>query len=215
MIDAIIFDMDGVLVDTEPIHIKIEKRQFKMNGISLTDEEHRQFLGTTSENMWREIGRMKQLKVSVEALINQNKTESILHFREQSEIPVMPGIFELLDELNSKKYPLAVASSSDPEIIELILEKTRLKTYFQVIVSSKEAGKSKPEPDVFLLAARKLKIPPENCMVVEDSENGIRAAHSAGMYCVAYQSPDTDPKTQIDADLIVKSFDQLRMILLK
>jgi HAD superfamily hydrolase (TIGR01509 family) len=213
MIEAVIFDMDGVLVDTEPIHTEIEQRQFRMNGISLTDEEHRQFMGTTSENMWREIGRMKQLKVSVEELIEQNKAESIQLFTEISEIPVMPGIFALLDKLKSKKYLLAVASSSVPEIIELILAKTGLKPYFKVIVSSQEAGKSKPEPDVFIMASRKLKIAPENCLVVEDSENGIWAAHSAGMSCVAYQSPGVDPKTQKAADAIFKNFDQLGLML--
>jgi beta-phosphoglucomutase len=213
MIEAIIFDLDGVLVDTEPIHSEIEKRQFRMNGIYISDEEHRQFMGATSESMWMEIGRTHQLNISVEKLIEQNKTESILHFSKQSEIPVMPGIFALLNKLKSKNYSLAVASSSVPEIIELILEKTGLRHYFQVVVSSQEAGKSKPEPDVFLLAARKLGIAPKNCLVVEDSENGIAAAHVAGMSCVAYQSPGVDPKAQKEADAIFKSFDQLGLML--
>jgi beta-phosphoglucomutase family hydrolase len=213
MIEAVIFDMDGVLVDTEPLHTEIEKRQFRMNGISLTDEEHRQFMGTTSENMWREIGRRQQLNISVERLIEQNTTESLQFFTERSEIPVMPGIFALLEKLKSKQYPHALASSSVPEIIELILMKTGLKPYFQVIVSSQEAGRSKPEPDVFLLAARKLNIAPANCLVIEDSYNGIKAAHTAGMRCVAYQSPAADPKTQKEADFIIKSFEQLEQMI--
>jgi beta-phosphoglucomutase family hydrolase len=213
MIEAIIFDMDGVLVDSEPIHTEIEKRQFKMNGISISDEEHRRFMGTTSENMWRKIARRYQLKRPVEQLIAQNRTESIRYFTEISEIPVMPGLVDFLERLKAKNYPMAVASSSVPEIIVLILQKTDLRKYFQAVVSGQEAGKSKPEPDVFLLAARKLKVAPENCLVVEDSENGIRAAHAAGMSCVAYQSPGVDPKTQKEADAVVKSFDQLGMML--
>lgn len=213
MIEAIIFDMDGVLVDSEPHHVAIEKHQFNLNGISISNEEHQKFMGTTSENMWRKIASRYQLERPVEELIEQNQTESLRYFNELPGIPVMPGLVDLLEKLKSKNYPLAVASSSVPEIIELILQKTDLRKYFQVVVSGQEADKSKPEPDVFLLAAQKLGVIPKNCMVVEDSENGIKAALAAGMICVAYQSPGVDPKTQEKADIIVKSFDQLGMML--
>jgi beta-phosphoglucomutase len=212
MIEAIIFDMDGVLVDSEPHHVKIEKQQFNQNGISISDEEHQKFMGSTSENMWLEIASRYQLDRPVEELIEQNRTESIRYFNELSEIQVMPGLVDLLEKLKVKNYPLAVASSSVPEIIDLILQKTGLRTYFQVVVSGQEAGKSKPEPDVFLLAAQKLKVNPKHCLVVEDSGNGIKAAQAAGMICVAYQSPGVDPKTQKEADAIVKSYEQLGMM---
>jgi beta-phosphoglucomutase len=213
MIEAIIFDMDGVLVDSEPIHTEIEKLQFKMNGISISDEDHQHFLGTAADAMWKKIAERHILQIPIEELIEQNRTESLRFFSELAEIPVMPGLIDLLKKLQKKNYPMAVASSSFPEIIDLILMKTGLKEYFQVIVSGEEAGKSKPEPDVFLLAAQKLGVKPENCLVIEDSFNGIKAAHAAGMSCVAYQSPGTDPKTQKEADAVVKSFDQLGMML--
>ncbi len=213
MIEAIIFDMDGVLVDSEPIHIEIEKQQFLLNHVEISEEEHQKYMGTASDVMWRTIAERHQIKLPVEELIEQNRTESIRFFSEINEIPVMPGLIELLEKLQQKAYPMAVASSSFPEIIDIILEKTNLKKYFQVIVSGEEAGKSKPEPDVFLLAARKLNIKPENCLVIEDSRNGIAAAHAAGMSCVAYQSPGVDPKTQKEADSIVKNFGQLGMML--
>ena len=213
MIEAIIFDMDGVLVDSEPHHVRIEKHQFSINGIFISDEEHLQFMGTASENMWREIARRYQLERPVEDLIEQNRTESIRYFTELSEIPVMPGLVDLLEKLKAKNYLLAVASSSVPEIIDLILGKTGLRKYFQVVVSGEEAGKSKPEPDVFLLAAHKLGVNQKNCLVVEDSENGIKAAQAAGMSCVAYQSPGVDPKTQKEADVVVRSYARLAMML--
>jgi HAD superfamily hydrolase (TIGR01509 family) len=125
----------------------------------------------------------------------------------------MPGLVETLEILKKRNIPMAVASSSYPEIIDLILEKTSLKKYFQVVVSSQEAGKSKPEPDVFLLAAEKLGKKPENCLVVEDSFNGIEAAHAAGISCIAYQGPGADPKNQKDADAVIKQFSQLEMML--
>ena len=213
MIKAIIFDMDGVLVDSEPFHIEIEKKQFLLNQISISDEEHHQYMGVASDVMWRKIAGRHLLNITVEKLAEQNRIESIRYFTELEEIPVMPGLVDLLEKLSSKNYPMAVASSSYPEIIKIILEKTGLRKYFDVVVSSQEAGKSKPEPDVFLLAARKLGIPSKDCLVVEDSANGIKAAQAAGMSCVAYQGAGTNPQSQKEADAIVRSYAQLAMML--
>lgn len=213
MIKAVIFDMDGVLVDSEPFHIEIEKRQFILNQVSISDEEHHQFMGIATDVMWKTIVQKYNLKLPAETLIEQNRTESIRFFSEVSEIPVMPGLVELLEKLKTSNYLLAVASSSFPEIIELILERTGLKKYFQVIVSSQEAGKSKPEPDVFLLAAQKLGVDPSDCLVVEDSANGIKAAQSAGMRCVAYQGSGANPQSQKEAETVVQNYAQLAVML--
>lgn len=212
MIKAIIFDMDGVLVDSEPFHIEIEKQQFLQSKLSVSNEEHHQYMGVASDVMWKEIAEHHSINVSVEDLIEQFKIKSIQYFSELDEIPVMPGLVDLLERLSRKNYPMAVASSSYPEIIEIILEKTGLRKYFDVVVSSQEAGKSKPEPDVFLLAARKLGIPANDCLVIEDSANGIKAAQAAGMSCVAYHGPGANPQSQKEADAIVKSYAQLAMM---
>ena len=209
MIKAIIFDMDGVLVDSEPFNIEIEKRQFGLNHLSISEEEHHQYMGVATDVMWREIAKRQSLSLPVETLIEQNKTESIHYFTELKEIPVMPGLVDLLEKLTLKNFPIAVASSSFPEIIELILQRTGLRKHFQVVVSSQEAGKSKPEPDVFLLAAKQLGINPQDCMVIEDSANGIKAAKAAGMRCIAFEGPGANPANQKQADAVIKSFDQL------
>jgi len=209
MIKAIIFDMDGVLVDSEPFNIEIEKRQFELNHLSILEEEHHQYMGVATDVMWREIAKRQSLSLPVETLIEQNKTESIHYFTELKEIPVMPGLVDLLEKLTLKNFPIAVASSSFPEIIELILQRTGLRKHFQVVVSSQEAGKSKPEPDVFLLAAKQLGINPQDCMVIEDSANGIKAAKAAGMRCIAFEGPGANPANQKQADAAIKSFDQL------
>jgi len=214
MIEAVIFDMDGTLVDTEPFHTEIERNQFNQNKIVISEEEHQQYLGVTSEVMWREIAAKNSLSVSVEDLIKQNELESLKYFTALETIPVMPGIYEILDKLNTKNYKLALASSSSPEIIDLVLTKTNLKKYFQVIVSGNEVAHSKPAPDIFLHTANKLDIKPANCVVIEDSPNGISAAGAADMMCIAYEAPGVNPYKLREADAIIQSFDQLGMILL-
>jgi len=213
MIKAVIFDMDGVLVDSEPFHVEIEKRQFSLNRILISDEEHHRYMGVATNVMWQEIAQRHSLNMPVEDLIEQNRLETIRYFNELKEIPVMPGLVEFLEKLRQRDLPLAVASSSFPEVIELILKKTGLRKYFQVVVSSQEAGKSKPEPDVFLLAAKLLGMNPECCLVFEDSANGIKAAHSAGMSCAAFEGPGADPQNQKEADSVVRSYSHLAMML--
>ena len=213
MIKAIIFDMDGVLVDSEPFHVEIEKRQFELNHLSISEEEHHQFMGVATDVMLREIAKRHLLTLPVETLIEQNKLNTIQYFTELKEIQAMPGLIDLLEILIRKNIPMAVASSSFPEIIEIILMRTGLRKYFQAVVSSQEAGKSKPEPDVFLLAAQRLGIKPEDCLVIEDSDNGIRAAKAAGMRCIAFEGPGANPANQKQADAVIKSFDQLYMML--
>lgn len=209
MTKAIIFDMDGVLVDSEPFHVQIEKQQFELNNLVISEQEHHQYMGVASDVMWRDIALRHSLPLEVEALIEQNKAESIRFFSALDQIPLMPGIREVLEELYQKGIPLAVASSSFHEIIELILERTGLRSYFQQVVSSKEAGKSKPEPDVFLLAASRLGVAPTDCLVVEDSFNGIKAAKAAGMRCIAFAGPGANPEAQKQADEHISHFDQL------
>jgi HAD superfamily hydrolase (TIGR01509 family) len=215
MIEAVIFDMDGVLVDTEPFHMEIERRQFLQNGLDLSYEEHQKYNGIASDVMLEKIAMDYGLVLPLEELVEQNKSESIRYFSELDEIPVMPGLVNLLEKLQQISYPRAVASSSFPEIIDLILTKTGLRGYFEVVVSSQDAGKSKPEPDVFLLAAKRLGKKNENCLVVEDSKNGIRAALAAGMFCVAFQGPGAKPENQKEADIVISEFGELEPMLFK
>lgn len=212
MIEAIIFDMDGTLVDTEPIHTAIERRQFRLNNLDISEEEHQKYLGTASDVMWREIAERHNLAKSADQLVEENEMECMRYFSELKEIPVMPGLPEALKEFYEAGIPMSVASSSTPEIIDLILVKTDMKKYFGAIVSAQEAGKSKPEPDVFLLAAKQLGVEPTNCLVVEDSKNGIKAALSAGMKCIAYK--DLNDESDADgAHGIIQHFSQLQRFL--
>lgn len=210
---AIIFDMDGVLVDSEPFHIKVEKRLFKKLGLNISDEEHASYMGTATDVMWNEIIRSRNLNYTANEIVALNYKEDEQYFLSLPQITPMPGLIELLDWLKIKKMPLAVASSSVPNVIDIIMDKTGLRPYFNQIISSKVVGKSKPEPDIFHHTAQQLSIPPKNCIVIEDSTNGIKAAKAAGMYCVAYcGSPFCSKNTGL-ADCTVSDFFKLKNVL--
>ncbi|MCG6190991.1 HAD family hydrolase [Maribellus maritimus] len=204
--NAVIFDMDGVLVNSEPFYFEVEKQNFEKLGLNITDEEHQTFQGTATDLMWKRLKTKYKLPHSIPELVNMTNSIVTPYFESLENIDPMPGIKELIQLLIKKNIPLAVASSSYPDVIELILKKTRLKEYFGVVVDSQMAGASKPEPDIFLLAAAKLGVLPEKCLVIEDSTNGIKAAQTAGMKVVAFAGPGSEFQDQSEADWVVKDF---------
>lgn len=211
-VEAVIFDMDGVLVDSEPFHVKNEKRMFNKMGLDISDEEHAGYMGTATDVMWAKIIKDRNLRHDVDDLTNRTIQESLPFFRSLEKIDPMPGLIELLKKLKSYKIPMAVASSSDSETIRIILEKSGLRNYFLHVVSSSEAGKSKPEPDVFLHAANLLGVQPQNCVVFEDSKNGIKAAKAAGMFCIAYSGADSAHQDRSEADLHISHYSDLEKL---
>lgn len=204
--EAVIFDMDGVLVNSEPLHIEVEQDNFRKLGLNIPQDEHKNYQGTATNHMWETIKKKHGLKQSVQELVQLTNSLVIPYFSSLSTIDPMPGVEMLIRKLHEAKVPLALASSSFPEVIEIILQKTGLKSYFRVVVDSQMAGASKPNPDIFLLAANKLSVSPSKCAVIEDSANGIKAAKSAGMYCIAYAGPGSELQDQSQADVIISDF---------
>ncbi len=210
---AIIFDMDGVLVDSEPYHIKIERELFRKLKLDISEEEHARYMGTASDVMWTEIIRSRKLDLSVDEIVELNYRESEQYFSSLQQIPPMPGLVQLLDWATGLGIPMAVASSSVPEVVKIIMDKTGLRKYFKQVVSSRAVGKSKPEPDVFLHTAKLLSILPEQCIIIEDSTNGIKAAKAAGMFCIAYLGASSSTQNADMADLRIQDFYELKPVL--
>ena len=208
-VKAVIFDMDGVLVDSEPFHIQNEKMMFKKLGLDISDEEHATYMGAATDVMWTQIINDKNLTLDIAETTALTISESLPFLRSIPKIDPMPGLIDLLEKLKAKLIPMAVASSSDPETIDIILGKSGLKKYFEYAVSSIEAGKSKPEPDVFLYAAKLLKVSPENCLVIEDSKNGVKAAKAAKMFCVGYSGASTEKQDTGLADMHISHFSEI------
>lgn len=212
-IKAIIFDMDGVLVDSEPHHVIIEKKHFAKLGLKISDEEHSTYMGKATDIMWKEIIHNKNLSYNSKELVAQTVKESITHFSFQEDLAPMPGLIRVLDKIKSKGVPMAVASSSGQAIIDILLDKIGVKKYFQHTVSSELVGGSKPDPGIFLFAANLLEVKPEECIVIEDSNNGVRAAKAANMYCVAYNGASIGNQNQRLADVQINHYSELEKIL--
>jgi beta-phosphoglucomutase len=207
--EAVIFDMDGVLVNSEPFYVKVEQTNFRQLGLKISEEEHQTYQGTATDRMWQLIKERHGIEHPVEELVEMTNSLVTPYFNSLESMEPMPGVEKLIEKLKEKGILLALASSSYPEVIEIILQKTRLRKYFNVVVDSKMAGASKPEPDIFLLAAKKLCVQPEKCLVIEDSTNGIKAAKAAGMYCIAFAGSGSELQDQSQADCIISDFNLL------
>jgi len=178
-------------------------------NLDISDEEHARYMGAATDVMWERISQNHKLPFDVAEMTRLTIVESLPFFHSLEKIDPMPGLIQLLEKLNKRKIPMAVASSSDPETIRIIIEKSGLRKYFQYTVSSSEAGKSKPEPDVFLYAAQLLDVEPEKCVVIEDSRKGIKAAKNAGMFCIAYSGANSGEQDRSLADRHISDFNEL------
>lgn len=207
MIQAVIFDMDGVIVDSEPLFDSFLVEYCQKLGVPLTQAHLEMYRGKTSRNQWTDIVNEFSLVQSVDELIIDAR-KSYLHYITQKPIKPIPGIVALLRRLSSK-FKLVLASSASPHRIALFLEKTKVAKFFKEIVSADDVLKGKPAPDIFLLAAKKVRVEPQECVVIEDALNGVQAAKNAGMKIIGYQGMQHNTQDLSMANAIIKKFQEI------
>jgi HAD superfamily hydrolase (TIGR01509 family) len=210
-LESIIFDMDGVLVDSEPWHYEIESKLFEQLGLDVPEDVHLTYVGTAADHLYSDLKKRYNLSLSVPELIEWDSEYRVKIFREMDNIKPNPGLIDLLEEIRSSGLKIGIATSSIYELVEIILEKCRINTYFDTITTTDQAGKSKPAPDVYLLAAKSLGVAPSNCLVFEDSFNGINAAKYAGMFCVAYHPHNEMLQDISQADKLIHGFEEINV----
>lgn len=207
MIKAVIFDMDGVIIDSELIRLHHVLGILKNMGVNMSNEEYIKFIGTTYRYIWSTIKDRYGLPNEVEELIAMDRDEYFKYISSPKTIKKpIEGIPEFAKSLYENTYKMAVASSSPINVIKLVVKSTSLNRYFDVLVTGDYVKRSKPEPDIFLYAAEKLGVLPEECVVIEDSCNGVKAAQKAGMKCIAYRNLNSGNQDLSKADLITDSF---------
>lgn len=203
---AVIFDMDGVLVDTEPLYFSITKRLLNHLDINLPEETLHGFVGISATTMWGTLRRKFNLAKKIEELISLEKEEQYKILSSLSSLNPIEGVLFLLEELHERRINLSIASSSPRTIVDLILEKTNLSSYFNSIVCGEDVINGKPNPDIFYQSSYVLQVSPEQCLVIEDSSHGIAGAKRAGMKCVGFQNRNSGNQDLSRADLIVTDF---------
>ena len=203
---AVIWDMDGVIVDTAFYHREAWQEVFGKQGILFTEEDFRHSFGQRNDTI---IKKVMGEEVAPDKL-NTISTEKEVIFREsirQNPRP-LPGAIELMAATGQDGLLMALASSAPIENIRLLLEGLGIDKYFQSIISAGDVSTGKPDPQVFLLAARRLGVEPGNCIVIEDAVAGVSAAKRAGMHCVAVTN--THPGASlIEADLVISSLTEI------
>jgi HAD superfamily hydrolase (TIGR01509 family) len=205
---AVIFDLDGVLIDSEPLHALADIQLLKESGISVPSNYFERFVGLTNKAMWGEIKKDYDITLSVEELIDLQMPMKLEMFQKFDYQPVS-GIVELLERIKKMGIPMAIASSSPREFIEAVIEKIEIKQYFTKWLSGEEVAHSKPEPDIFLKVSELLNVDPHECIVIEDSTSGIIAAKRAGMTCIGYKNINSGNQDLSAADFIVDKIEEI------
>lgn len=205
----ILFDMDGVLINTETMCYQVWKDIFAELGVEINMDIYKCCIGTSDdvlmESVWRNCGVDFRGRTDLMALQEQRKLQQIA----EHGVPPIPGTAETLATLQARGYRMAVASASPAFHIRLCLEKVGLLPYFEVFFSGEEVERTKPAPDVFLAAAAALGADPGDCTVVEDSRNGTLAAKAAGMRCIGFVNPDSGDQDLSAADVLIHQFTEL------
>lgn len=208
MIEAVIFDLDGVLIDSESAWDEVRREFVLERGGRWHDHSQRDMMGMSSVEWSRYI----QAELGVDMPPPQISAEVVrrlaLLYRER--LPLVPGAHDAVERL-AARWPLALASSSNRELIDLVLEVAHLAHFFRATVSSEEVARGKPAPDVYLAAARRLEIKPSRCAAIEDSHNGILSAAAAGMRVIAIPNREFAPGREAlaKAARVLESLDEL------
>ncbi|GIW47228.1 MAG: phosphatase [Deltaproteobacteria bacterium] len=212
MIKAVIFDMDGVMIDSEPIWEKTERILLKRRGINYEATYREKIVGLNQRDSALLLKETFGLPESIEELIEERI--SILLDLYKKELKPIPGLIYLLEQLKEKGFLIALASSSPLRVINFVLDKLSLKDFFSTVVSGEMVERGKPYPDIYLYAADKLKVMPKECVVIEDSINGVRAAKSAGMRCIAIPDKRLPLDKFMEADVIVDKLSEVDVCLI-
>jgi len=209
MLKAVLFDMDGVIVDTEPLHRKAYFKMFEEVNIEVSEAMYDTFTGQATLPICRTLCNHFSLSETPENLVSLKRKHFKYLFENDLDLDLLEGVRELIQDYYNNGLTLVLASSASMPNIDRIFDRFDLNKYFKAKISGADLKASKPHPEIFLKAAQLAGEHTEHCMVIEDSTNGIAAAKSANIYCIGFKSPHSVNQDYSKADRVISRFDEI------
>ncbi|MBR9997877.1 MAG: HAD family phosphatase [Cyclobacteriaceae bacterium] len=213
-ISTVIFDMDGVLVNSEPVHQRLEKEMYEELGLNLTYEEQQSFVGMSAMDSWMFVVTKYKLLHKPEELLVKGREKYLKVLLDTDEVKLMEGAWDLIDRLENF-YHLLLASSATSVTINEVLGKFNLRDKFPLYIGGDMVNASKPNPEIFLKIAEQAAVDPGECVVIEDARHGVSAAKSAGMMAIGFQNHHSGTQNLENADIVVDGLEEITVELIQ
>ena len=212
-IKCVIFDMDGVIIDSEEIHKKAYYETFISIGVDVSEELYKTLTGSSTINAFQKLVAHFELDLDPEELVLNKRKRYVNFFENDPTLHLVKGVENLIKHCYKKGMTLILASSSAMVNIDRVFNRFNLNTYFTAKISGADLTASKPHPEIFNKAAILGNTPIENCIVIEDSDNGIKAANDAKIFVYGYKNPMAADQTLKNADFVIDDFNELLKII--
>lgn len=212
-IKCVIFDMDGVIIDSEEIHKKAYYETFVSIGVVVSNDLYKTITGSSTINAFQKLVAHFKLDLNPEELVTEKRKRYVNFFENDPTLHLVKGVEELIQHCYHKGFTLVLASSSAMVNIDRVFNRFNLTKYFKAKISGADLTASKPHPEIFEKAALLGNTPKENCIIIEDSDNGIKAANAAGIFVFGYKNPMSADQNLKNADFVIDDFGTLQKII--
>lgn len=209
-VQCVIFDMDGVIIDSEALHKRAYYETFNAIGVDVSDDLYKTLTGSSTINTFQRLVSYFQLDQKPEALVLDKRRRYVNFFEADPNLHLVRGVEDIIKYFYSKGFTLVLASSSAMENIDRVFNRFNLNQYFTAKISGADLKESKPHPEIFEKAAVLGKTSREHCIIIEDSDNGIKAANDAGIFVIGYHNPLAADQTLLNANMTIKDFKELQ-----
>lgn len=209
MLKAVIFDMDGVIIESEPLHHVAYHNMFKDVNIKVSTPLYESFTGKSTINVCKQICELYNLEETPEYLVSLKRKHFDYIFNNDTNFDLIDGVLDIIQEYHNNGLTLVLASSATMSSIERIFNKFDLNPYFKAKLSGADLKQSKPHPEIFMNAVKETGYKTQECIVIEDSTSGITAAKGAGVFCVGFDSFHSKNQDYSKADLVIKKFEEI------
>ena len=209
MIKTVIFDMDGVIINSEPLHQKAYQMMFKEFNLNVSDELYSSFTGMATYPICEKLCAVFSLNYTSKLLVESKRKHFKSLFENGHEFKLIDGVLKLIQHYKQNGITLVLASSASMANINMIFKKFSLDQYFKAKISGADLKASKPHPEIFEKASKLSGHPKNKCLVIEDATNGIIAAKSAGIFCVAFDGGHSKKQDYSKADIVINDFEAI------